>query len=47
MALNDWIKNAGEKLRDAVERAFPPAPQPQRVPVRIPVVTPRPTRRPY
>jgi hypothetical protein len=38
MALSDWIKTTGDKIRDAVERAFPPLPQPQRAPV--PLVAP-------
>ncbi|MGI8690528.1 MAG: hypothetical protein ACR2M3_18260 [Thermomicrobiales bacterium] len=45
MAINEWIKSAGEKLRDAVEQALPPAPRPERVPIRIPVNYPHSPRR--
>lgn len=46
MAVKEWIKSAGQRIRDAVEQAFPVPPQPQRVPVRIPVPVnvPRPYR---
>jgi len=45
MAIKDWIKSAGEKLRDAVEQALPPPPRPERIPIRIPVDYPHPPRR--
>lgn len=49
MAVKEWIKSAGRKIRDAVEQALPVPPHPQRVPVRIPVPVnaPRPHRRVY
>ncbi|MDQ6603783.1 MAG: hypothetical protein M3Z19_13765 [Chloroflexota bacterium] len=47
MAMKEWIKSVGEKVRDAVEQAFPPPPRPERIPIRIPVNYPRPTRRYY
>ena len=49
MAMKDWIKSAGEKIREAIEQALPVPPHPERVPVRIPVPVhhPRPVRRYY
>ncbi len=47
MAIKEWIKSAGEKIRDAVEQALPPPSRPERAPVRIPVNYPRPVRRYY
>jgi len=49
MAMKDWIKSTAEKLRDAVEQAFPAPARPERVPARIPIPvgTPRPHRRYY
>ncbi len=48
MALKDWIKSTGQKIRDAAEQAFPPISQPQRIPVRIPIpINPPRTQRHY
>jgi|GEM_PF-5684590 len=49
MAIKEWIKSAGEKIRDAIEQALPPPSRPERIPVRIPIPVnpPRPTRHYY
>ena len=49
MAAKEWIKSVSEKVRDAVEQAFPPFSRPERVPARIPIPVnyPRPTRKYY
>ena len=46
MALKEWIKSTGEKIREAIEQALPPPTRPERIPVRIPIPVnpPRPTR---
>ena len=36
MSMKDWIKSAGEKIRDAIEHAVPLPPRPVPAPVRIP-----------
>lgn len=48
MAIKEWIKSTAEKIRDAVEQAFPAPSQPD-VPARIPVPVnaPWPQRRYY
>lgn len=43
MALQDWIKDASDKIRETIERVMPP--QPQRVPATIPIPV-YPPRRP-
>lgn len=49
MALKEWIRTTGEKIRDAVEQAFPMPKQQERVPIRIPIPVnpPRAQRRYY
>ncbi|MGI8856786.1 MAG: hypothetical protein ACR2JW_13635 [Thermomicrobiales bacterium] len=49
MAMKEWIKTASQRIREAMEQAFPVPQQPERVPVRIPIPvnSPRPQRRYY